>query len=494
MCSPEPTTATQLEQRTFELVGEVAVVPAGGWASTDRSQLWRYHLHYLEWAWPLVQLPTDEGRGIFEQLWKDWHRSTRVGHWDAWSPYAVAVRAWTLCGLYEPLVEGTPYEDGYVESLQVHAGYVRANLELDVGGNHLMKNIKALVGLGVFFGDHALLDKGRQFLERELPVQVLPDGGHFERSPSYHAQVLGDLTDIAGLLDSAEATKPPGLPHAIDRMRHWLSHMLLPDGTVPLLKDCLPVSSGRLDALDIERLEHRDRCVDLADSGYVVVSTGRLHAVLDVGQPCPERLPAHAHADSLNWVLSIDGAPAIVDTGTSSYQNVDVRRHERSTAAHNTVEIDGENSTEVYGSFRAGRRANVSLQSVDDRAGGIHITAEHDGYRHLEASPRHRRTWTFTDDHVEIRDVVTGSGEHDLASHVHTVTPIAIDATPGRTTEATVDIGDGMGTTRTATRFTTALRTALPAHITTRIAPADTETDPGRPDAEAQATNPELPD
>ena len=36
-----------------------------------------------------------------------------------------------------------------------------------------------------------------------------------------------------------------------------------------------------------------------------------------------------------------------------------MRSYERSTAAHNTVEVDGANSTEVWGAFRAARRARV---------------------------------------------------------------------------------------------------------------------------------------
>ena len=87
--------------------------------------------------------------------------------------------------------------------LAAHAGFLRRNLETDVGGNHLIKNLKALVGLAVFFGDDALLARALGRLRRQLSVQVLPDGGHYERAPAYHCQVLGDLIDIAGLLQAA---------------------------------------------------------------------------------------------------------------------------------------------------------------------------------------------------------------------------------------------------------------------------------------------------
>ena len=43
-------------------------------------------------------------------------------------------------------------------------------IELDVGGNHLVKNIKALFGLGVFLDDRRLEETARRLLARELEV------------------------------------------------------------------------------------------------------------------------------------------------------------------------------------------------------------------------------------------------------------------------------------------------------------------------------------
>ena len=55
------------------------------------------------------------------------------------------------------LVAGSPVEDAFLASLSAHAGFLRRHLESDVGGNHLIKNLKALAGLAVFFGDERRL-------------------------------------------------------------------------------------------------------------------------------------------------------------------------------------------------------------------------------------------------------------------------------------------------------------------------------------------------
>ena len=118
-------------------------------------------------------------------------RPCGFGRGDAWLPYPAALRAWSWCGLYRDLVAGSDLEPEFLRGLAAHAGFLRRHLESDVGGNHLIKGLKALAGLAVFFADERLLGRALQRLTAQLAVQVLPDGGHYERAPAYHCQVLG---------------------------------------------------------------------------------------------------------------------------------------------------------------------------------------------------------------------------------------------------------------------------------------------------------------
>src|SRR6202034_2591158 len=159
--------------------------------------------------------------------------------------------------------------------------------------------------------------------------------------------------------------------------------------------------------------------VALPDTGLIRAAVGGWHLIADVGAPCPDELPAHAHADTLGCLLHVDGAPLLIDTGTSTYAPGQVRSYERSTAAHNTLEIDGTDSTEVWGAFRAGRRARVLGRAASAGDGQVIAAAAHDGYRRLTGRPVHRRTWTLTAAGLEVRDRVTGGGRHGLAVRWH---------------------------------------------------------------------------
>ena len=350
-------------------------------------------------------------------LWRSWQTSAGFGSGDAWHPYPAALRAWSWCGLHRNLVVGSDIEPEFVAGLAAHAGFLRRHLEYDVGGNHLIKGLKALAGLAVFFADERLLRLALRRLARQLTRQVLADGGHYERSPAYHCQVLADLIDLADLL-RASGQAPAGEMEAVSSAcgAGW-ARCSPPTARYRCSTTAIPVDRELLVALrpgPAPVPEPRTSLLVLPATGLVRAVADGWHLLADVGPPCPPSLPAHAHADTLGCLLYVDEVPLLIDTGTSTYEPGPVRRHERSTAAHSTVQVDGANSTEVWGVFRAGRRARVS--GLAARAGSPAITFEaaHDGFRRLPGHPRHHRRWSLASDGLRVEDVVAGRGRHEV--------------------------------------------------------------------------------
>jgi len=464
-----------------------------GWGHSDAPRLWRFHLHYWDWAWGLA---TDQdrlaARVLFARLWRSWQASAEFGRGDAWHPYPAALRAWSWCGLHRALVAGSDIEPDFIAGLATHAGFLRRHLEYDVGGNHLIKGLKALAGLAVFFADERLLRLALRRLGRQLARQVLPDGGHYERAPAYHCQVLADLIDVADLLRAAGQAPASELTTAIDRMRHWLGAVLTPDGEVPMLNDGYPVDRELLAALRPGRApvpETPDgRLLVLPATGLVRAVVGGWHLLADVGPPCPPSLPAHAHADTFGCLVHVDHAPLLIDTGTSTYEPGLVRRRERSTAAHNTVQVDGADSTEVWGVFRAGRRARVSGLAVRNSPSAITFEAVHDGFRRLPGRPRHHRRWSLTGDGLRVEDLVAGRGRHEIAIRWQLAPGSAMRVEGGRAlvtslagaflvaleasgpvllTAETGQVATGFGSTADAPVLTCRMDATLPAWVST---------------------------
>ena len=79
--------------------------------------------------------------------------------------------------------------------------------------------------------------------------------------------------------------------------------------------------------------------------------------MLDAG-PHGYRNGGHAHADALSLTLSIDGRPLLIDPGTSTYtMDSQLRDGMRSTASHNTVNVDGRSQSKPTARFTGGQRS-----------------------------------------------------------------------------------------------------------------------------------------
>ena len=472
--------------RLLGLVRELGDPP--GWQHADAPRLWRFHLHYWDWAWGLAADPDRlAARAVFARLWRSWQVSAPFGLGDAWHPYPAALRAWSWCGLYCDLAAGSDIEPEFVAGLAAHAGFLRRFLEHDVGGNHLIKGLKALAGLAVFFADEQLLRLAVRRLSRQLTRQVLADGGHFERAPAYHCQVLADLIDVADLLLATGRAPADELSAAADRMRSWLGAVLTPDGQVPLLNDGYPVGPELVTALRAGPVPDGSLLV-LPATGLVRAVAGDWHLLADVGPPCPPSLPAHAHADTFGCLVHVGKVPLLIDTGTSTYEPGPVRRHERSTAAHSTVQVDGADSTEVWGVFRAGRRARVSGLNAHADSSGITCEAVHDGFRSLRGRPLHRRRWSLTSGGLRVDDTITGRGRHEIVirwqlaassairvaeAHATVISPagtfsVTVAATdPVLLAAETSQVAAGFGSTADAPVLSCRAHTVLPIRVTT---------------------------
>jgi hypothetical protein len=157
----------------------------------------------------------------------------------------------------------------------------------------------------------------------------------------------------------------------------------------------------------------------------------------------------------------------IVDTGTSEYGSGPRRQYERSTAAHNTLTIDGLDSTEVWGAFRAGRRARGHLMAATDSGVSLTITAEHHGFRHLRGSPTHRRTLEIDASRLVVDDHVSGHHAHIVHSRFLVAAPERCVPTSGGATETEVSFSTVFGDAQLGQQFAWVASGELPLRLRT---------------------------
>jgi len=412
-----------------------------------RDRLWMAHLHGHRWLLDLANRNAPGGGEApasgedLRRFLADWIAVCRPGAPGfsefAWNSYDIATRilCWTC------LPRDAAYDEALLESLALQAAYLHEHLEWDLRANHLLRDAAGLACAGRFFRGLAAerwLETATALAAGQVDEQVLPDGGHFERSPMYHVHAMEDLLALSCLLrDAATLAK---LTAAWGRMAEYLAWVRHPDGQLALFNDggfngaCAP--SGILGAgLSLKGPVVSARCRGgrhFADTGMVAWHGTPWTVFFDIGPIGPDYQPGHAHADTLTLETSFSGRRLFVDPGTYAYDDDARRRYDRSTAAHNTVCIDARDSSEVWHIFRVGRRAYAHHVSAGFDADGFTAGAAHDGYASLPGGPKHARTVSITNQReLRITDRVDGRGAHSLSGGWLLAPGWSAEAVPG---------------------------------------------------------------
>lgn len=434
--------ASLLDADTFIFLNQRGALSALGWVSAGKvdyvSKLWRYNQHYFDDLNAVNAAERGEWQLAFLQSWV---AENLPGTGVGWDPYPTSLR---IVNWVKWQSAGNALPDACIQSLAVQARWLMRRIEWHILGNHLFANAKALIFAGLFFsGEEAekWLQKGLKIVGNQLPEQVLADGGNFERSPMYHVIFLEDLLDLLNLAQTFPGVvRVAHVAHwreAAQRMLHWLDGMMHPDSEIAFFNDAaigIAPSPAELAAyacrlgLQADRVDAR--VTHFAESGYIRLASYDAVAFLDVARVGPDYLPGHAHADTLSFELSLFGLRVFINGGTSEYGTSAVRRFERSTAAHNTVVVNDENSSEVWGGFRVARRAYPQDLRIEDQNDSVTVACAHDGYRRLPGKPVHRRTWQFSESALIVSDRIDGRFDHAVVYfHIHpSVTVFSVDA------------------------------------------------------------------
>ncbi len=451
LVSPARRRASLVAADTFHFLNETRPLSRHGWDDPALAKLWRYNLHYFD---DLSAEGAAARADLHAALIARWIAENPPAGGTGWEPYPTSLR---LVNWIKWLRAGHAAPEGMEQSLAVQARWLSRRLERHLLGNHLFANAKALVFAGCHFeGAEAerWFRTGMDILAREIPEQVLPDGAQFELSPMYHALALEDLLDLVNLLRVAGRAVPPDWAGRIMAMRGWLAAMCHPDGEIGFFNDAamgIAPSPGEIEAF-AARLGFAPlppppdpSCVWLEASGYLRLASGPAVALIDVARIGPDYLPGHAHADTLSFELSLRGQRVLVNSGTSVYGTGSERLRQRGTGAHNTVCVDGHDSSEVWSGFRVARRArpvglSLARKPADGASdqGSVIVTCGHDGYRRLPGRPTHVRTFLWRAGGLAICDRIEGPHRSATAAfHFHPDVTLSV-AQDGASGEATL--------------------------------------------------------
>lgn len=454
-----------------------------------------WELSRLQWLMPAGQafLLTRDDRyaaGVRDVL-EQWMEANPCGgsvNWSCTMEAALRIFSWTwFFHVFHdaPSWCNADFRFRFLRSLYLHVEFTDRHIERsDVNGNHYTADAAALVVGGLFFGEgqgpQRWQQEGWRILCEEMPRQVFPDGVDFEASVPYH-RLVAELFLWPAMYRTAHGL--PIEPSYIDRlsaMARFSRAYSRTDGSVPLwgdADDARALPFGMQDINDHRYLHtliglytgQQDLCHDnpaavgevlwtfgpaavrrwidslppppasqaFPDGGFYVMRSTRDHVFIDCGPLGLAGRGGHGHNDCLAFEAVLDGVPLISDCGaylyTASFQE---RNRFRSTAYHNTPQIDGE---EINRFIRPDYLWNLHYDAVP-RVLEWHVekdhalfVGEHQGYCRLASPVVPRRTiiLDFESHALYIKDEFLGESMHDVAIPLHLAPGVEVSEPKG---------------------------------------------------------------
>jgi glycosyltransferase involved in cell wall biosynthesis len=327
---------------------------------------------------------------------------------------------------------------------------------------------------------------GKQILIEQMSRQVRADGVYFEQSSYYHRYTTNFYTHFVILSRLSNERLPAEVEGTLQLLLDHLLHITRPDGTSPLFGDDdggrllfldrLPANDFRAalsngaalfhrgdykyvasalaeetfwllgpeGAQEFDEIKATQPNIDSKDfpfGGYYVMRDGWTsqsnYLLFDCG-PHGAHNCGHAHADALAIEVAALGRSLLIDPATFTYTgSKEWRDWFRSSAAHNTLNIDGQSSSIPAGPFSWSTVAKCEPLSWLDARRFTYVAGKHNGYESLPAPATHQRSILFLKhDYWVMRDRVTSNGEHEVALRFHFSADAAPELFPEKGTAA----------------------------------------------------------
>ena len=407
----------------IEFTGELVRNPIPVWFPASAGPGWLAEWHGFGWLSDLIAVGA-AARDPARALVQSWLGDCSAWHPIAWRSDVTATRILAWIVHFEEVAGGDSNRGlrrAMLASIAAQVRHLGRTAGWELAGAGRLRALKGLLGgIVALGGSEQRVARVLRLLERELPLQVLPDGGHRTRSPSVQLQALRDLVDVRAVLRAATIEVPGALDQAIERMAPMLRFFRHGDRRLALFNGSVE-EDGVIVDLALTRSETRGHAPSQAPhAGFQRLQAGQSLVLVDTGKPPPRGFDGEAHAGLLSFELSQGRERIIVNCGGYRGPKPAWRRAARASAAHSVLVLGDTNSVEIGADGLLGRAPSSVRCERAEEGGHQWIAATHDGYRPRFGLIHSRELYLAADgDDLRGEDKLTGRAGAPFAVRFH---------------------------------------------------------------------------
>lgn len=379
------------------------------WNFSKNGLLWTYNLCYFDFI-NQKDLNNKKKNDLINSFYSDYNINHPMS-----DPYPTSLRIINLIKLIGS--ENIFFENKkLLKCVHNDAQILISRLEYHLLGNHLLENAIALFFVSFLVDDNKVINASYKIFKSELKEQILSDGAHFELSTMYHHILLKKLIELKMICHYNKCNENKKFLDIIDpvilKMISWANNININKNYPPLINDSAFNNFLNFNQINklIKKLNLPIKKNSLTKSGFRVLNSDKLQILADVSNILSSYQPGHSHSDSLNFLLYFNKNPIIIDPGISTYENNNTRIKERSILYHNTVSINKENSSDIWGSFRVSKMALTKI-IVDKKK---ELIATHNGYKNKYKAIHYRR-WLSINKGFIIEDKIISNNRNYIS-------------------------------------------------------------------------------
>ena len=204
----------------------------------------------------------------------------------------------------------------------------------------LKVNLKFAIMFPETLASEEAKDSFKQHFRAAVDTVYYPDGGLKYRCTGYHKAVSAWYVQAVSLADELGIEGLEHERHMVRLMEAYAAYLRKPDASLPLLGDTAVASDPQWQT-KLEELGPEHPSQAFPWSGLYAMRSGWDADATYLFFTAGPQGTMHNHQDHLSFEVSGHGRPLIVEPGITPYGRTEQRDQLLSSAAHNTVTVDG---------------------------------------------------------------------------------------------------------------------------------------------------------